>query len=81
MNLASAYPNSDISVGAMTAIAVVAVAALACWLVMVYVAAREPRKPRLTGHAEPGGAPAATTADDLAEDEHKDEHKETVLRV
>jgi hypothetical protein len=25
----------------------------------------------------PGGAPAATTADDLAEDEHK----ETVLRV
>ncbi|MFZ0163895.1 MAG: hypothetical protein WAL12_09965 [Trebonia sp.] len=29
MNLASAYPNSDISVGAMTAIAVVAVAALA----------------------------------------------------
>ena len=80
MNLASAYPNSDISVGAMTAIAVVAVAALACWLVMVYVAAREPRKPRLTGHAEPGGAPAAT-ADDLAEDEHEDEHKETVLRV
>ena len=35
MNLASAYPNSDISVGAMTAIAV---AVLACWLVMVYVA-------------------------------------------
>jgi hypothetical protein len=80
MNLASAYPNSDISVGAMTAIAVVAVAALACWLVMVYVAAREPRKPRLTGHAEPGAAPAAA-ADELAEDEHEDEHKETVLRI
>jgi len=78
MFYASAYPNSDISAGAMTAIAVVAVAALACWLIMVYVAAREPRKPRPTGQpAEPGGAPAATTADGLAEDEHK----ETVLRV
>lgn len=43
MNLASAYPNSDISVGAMTAIAVVMVAVLAFWLVAVYVAAREPR--------------------------------------
>ena len=81
MNLASAYPNSDISAGAMTAIAVVAVAALACWLVMVYVAAREPRKPRLTGLAEPGGAPVVTAPGDLAEDEHEDEHKETVLRV
>jgi hypothetical protein len=82
MFYASAYPNSDISAGAMTAIAVVAVAALACWLIMVYVAAREPRKPRPTGQpAESGGAPAGMTADGLAEDEHEDEHKETVLRV
>jgi hypothetical protein len=29
----------------MAAIAIVTVAALACWLVMVYVAAREPRTP------------------------------------
>ena len=46
MLYASAYPNSDISAGAMTAIAVVMVAVLVFWLVMVYVAAREPR----TGH-------------------------------
>ncbi len=82
MFYASAYPNSDISAGAMTAIAVVAVAALACWLVMVYVAAREPRKPRLTGQPpEPGGVPAGAAPDDLAEGEHEDEHKGTVLKV
>jgi hypothetical protein len=44
MVYASAYPNSDISVGAMTAIAVVMIAVLAFWLIMVYVAAREPRR-------------------------------------
>jgi hypothetical protein len=71
---ASAYPNSDISAGAMAAIAIVMVAALACWLVMVYVAAREPRKPRPTGQqAEPGTAaaePASPGHGDLAEDKH-----------
>jgi heme/copper-type cytochrome/quinol oxidase subunit 2 len=44
MNLASAYPNSDISAGAMTAVAVVMVAVLVFWIVMVYVAAREPKR-------------------------------------
>jgi hypothetical protein len=44
MILADAYPNSDISAGAMTAIAVVMVAVLVFWLVMVYVAAREPER-------------------------------------
>jgi hypothetical protein len=47
MDLADAYPNSDISAGAMTAIAVVMVAVLIFWLAAVYVAAREPeRKPK-----------------------------------
>jgi hypothetical protein len=73
MLYASAYPNSDISAGAMAAIAIVAVAALACWLVMVYVAAREPRKPRPTGQqAEPGGATTMAAADDLPEDKHRE---------
>jgi hypothetical protein len=73
MPYASAYPNSDISAGAMAAIAIVAVAALACWLVMVYVAAREPRKPRLTGQqAEPGGATTVAAPGDLAEDKHRE---------
>lgn len=72
MSYASAYPNSAISAGAMTAIALVMVAVLACWLVMVYVAAREPRKPRLPGQQpEPGGATAVAPPDDQAEDEHK----------
>ena len=44
MNLASAYPNSAISAGAMMAIAFVMVGVLVFWLVMVYVAAREPER-------------------------------------
>jgi len=56
MVYASAYPNSDISIGAMTAIAVVMIAVLAFWLVMVYVAAREPRsKPASQSGAPPSG--------------------------
>lgn len=50
---ASAYPNSDLSIGAMTAIAVVTIAVLAFWLIMVYVAAREPHR-RRAGLAESG---------------------------
>jgi len=76
MNLASAYPNSDISVGAMTAIAVVMSAVLAFWIIMVFVAAREPRQSR--EQPMPADREAAVTPpDDLAEDEHK----ETVLKV
>jgi len=76
MNLASAYPNSDISVGAMTAIAVVMSAVLAFWIIMVFVAAREPRR----AHEKPMAADrgiSVAAPDDLAEDEHK----ETVLKV
>lgn len=71
MVYASAYPNSDISAGAMVAIAVVMVAVLAFWLVMVYIAAREPRKPRARGRrlAAPG-RPAVAAPDDLTENEH-----------
>jgi hypothetical protein len=69
MFYASAYPNSDLSAGAMAAIAVVMVGVLAFWLVMVYVAAREPRK---SGQQPGTSADAAVAApDDLAEDEHK----------
>lgn len=49
MNLASAYPNSAISAGAMMAIAFVMVAVLAFWLIMVYVADR----PSVKDNAEP----------------------------
>jgi hypothetical protein len=76
MNLASAYPNSDISIDAMTAIAVVMSAVLAFWIIMVFVAAREPGR----SHEKPMAADRGTSVaplDDLAEDEHK----ETVLKV
>jgi len=75
MFYASAYPNSDISAGAMAAIAIVMVGVLVFWLVMVYVAAREPRAPRGRQPEATGHAPV-TAPDDLAQDEHK----ETVLR-
>jgi len=38
MNLATAYPNSAISTGAMLVIALVMVGCLAFWLVSVYLA-------------------------------------------
>jgi hypothetical protein len=75
MNLASAYPNSDISVGAMTAIAVVMSAVLVFWIIMVFVAAREPRRSHEPMPADRKAAVAPL--DDLAEDEHKG----TVLKV
>ena len=50
MYLASAYPNSALSLGPMMAIAFVAVATLACWLILVFVAARDARRAaRLAG--------------------------------
>lgn len=56
MYLASAYPDSAISAGAMTAIAVVMVAVLFFWLIMVYVADRQGAKEnarKADGHITP----------------------------
>ena len=76
MTYASAYPNSDISAGAMAAIAIVMVAALACWLIMVYVAAREPRKPppagQQAGPATTEPASTVTAPDALTENKHRE---------
>ena len=47
------YPNSALSAGQLTLIAVVAVLCLAIWLGAVFVAAREPR------HREAGAATAS----------------------
>ncbi|HEY7261834.1 MAG TPA: hypothetical protein VH589_10165 [Trebonia sp.] len=55
----------------MTAIAVVMIAVLAFWLVMVYVAAREPRKPRARGRQPAAaGHPEVAAPDELTEDKH-----------
>ncbi len=79
MNLASAYPNSDISAGAMMAIAFVMVAVLTFWLVMVYVAAREPRRPR-GQRAGAGGGAAVAAPDETAEDEHSEADRHRIAR-
>ena len=45
----SPYPNSAISAGELAIIAVVPVLALGVWLIMVFVAAREPRRHDIAG--------------------------------
>jgi len=85
MQLASAYPNSAISAGAMVAIALVAAGSLAFWLVMVFVADRQRRalsvRPSHTPAAdlvvpEPRqpalAGPDETTEDELTEAGHGD---------
>ena len=53
MDLASAYPNSDLSALWMTVIAVVMVCTLAAWLGLVFLAARQPPGQRTrAGRAE-----------------------------
>lgn len=50
MDLASAYPNSDLSAFSMTVIAVVMACTLAAWLILVFLADRGPRGgPRRSG--------------------------------
>ncbi len=79
MYLATAYPNPAISAWAMTAIALVAVGTLTFWLIMVYIAAREPRKPR-GQQAGAGGGLAVAAPDGTAEDEHSEAHQHRIAR-
>ena len=69
MNLADAYPNSALPVGALLAIALTMAVVLVIWLIMVFRADRQPKagsqpkadsQPKVTG-------PAATS-----EDKHND---------
>ena len=61
MDLASAYPNSAISTGAMLAIALVAAGSLALWLVLVFLADRRTNELSARAHH-----PAAVTGPALA---------------
>jgi hypothetical protein len=67
MNLASAYPNSDLSALSMTVIAVVVALALAAWLGMVFLADREPRRRAGAGFPQAGGDEAVWTEDQIRE--------------
>lgn len=62
------YPNSAISAGEMTIIAVVMVACLAVWIVSVYIAARPPRRQHQAVSMSLGQSPApGATAAEAAE--------------
>ena len=69
MDLASAYPNSDLSALSMTVIAVVMALTLAAWLGLVFLADRQPRQPRQPPPSLPqaGSHPAGWTEDQLRE--------------
>ncbi|WP_300614446.1 hypothetical protein [Trebonia sp.] len=87
MDLASAYPNSDLSALTMTIIAVVIAAALAVWLGLVFLAAgwsaptrkhsppreRQGRQGR-AGLPGPGTAPAEPGIPDHEQDELEGQH-------
>jgi hypothetical protein len=56
------YPNSDLPAWQLALIALVVLSALAAWLILVFAAAREPRR----NNADAQGAPA-TPADARAQ--------------
>jgi hypothetical protein len=69
MNLASAYPNSDLSALSMTVIAVVMVCTLAAWLGLVFLADRQPRGQRTrVGQAEVAASQAGRSG--LTDNDH-----------
>jgi hypothetical protein len=75
MDLASAYPNSDLSALSMTVIAVVMVCTLAAWLGLVFLADRQPRGQRnRVGQAQleaiQAGRPGLADNDHSELDEH-----------
>jgi len=63
MNLADAYPNSALPVGALMAIAFTMAIVLAIWLIMVFRADDQPKASRQPKVAEP---------DATSEDKHND---------
>ncbi len=63
--LASAYPNSALSAGALTAIALVAAATLALWLVLVFRAEKSNEKNARRAHSH---LTVMAQSDDAAED-------------
>jgi hypothetical protein len=76
MVLASAYPESAISVLAMMAIAFVMAACLALWIGMVFIADRSPRKSKahqklLHGYTTVVAAPGKTAEDGHSEADHR----------
>jgi hypothetical protein len=61
----SMYPDSALSSGQLAIMAVVVAAGLATWLILVFLAAREPRGRSAAVNAEPGGEAADATVTQL----------------
>jgi hypothetical protein len=68
MYLASAYPDSAISAGKMTLIAIVMVASLIAWLIPVFLADRQGSRKEARQADVP--TPVAAVPGPAAEDEH-----------
>jgi hypothetical protein len=82
MYIASAYPNSALPALTMTVMALVIAGSLAAWLVLVFLADRQSRKPRQQ-QARPGltGDDTALAAPDgTAEDEHRESDSDRLAR-
>jgi hypothetical protein len=77
MNLADAYPNSALSVGALMAIAFTMVIVLAIWLIMVFRADGKPEaeadgKPEADNKPEADSHPRVAEPAATSEDKHND---------
>jgi hypothetical protein len=71
MDLASAYPNSDMSALSMTLIAVVMTGTLAAWLILVFLADRQPRRQRSQA-GQAGIESWSTERPGLADNDHNE---------
>lgn len=69
MYLANAYPNSDLSAGALMAIAFTMVAVLAFWLAAVFLAARSSEKDSRPADTH---LPVVVKPDEAGKDEHSE---------
>jgi hypothetical protein len=69
MNIASAYPNSDLSAGALTVIALVMAACLTVWIVLVFLAERSNERDSRQAHSR---HTVVAQPDQAAEDEHSE---------
>lgn len=72
MNVASAYPGDVISAPMMAALIVVVVGGLAAWLILVYLADRQPKAKETRQAGTPTPVPAALDQADQDEQSEAD---------
>lgn len=75
MNLADAYPNSALPVGALLAISLTMAVVLAVWLIMVFRADSQPKvdgPPKVDNQPEGDSQPKVAELEATSEDKHND---------